>query len=158
MLRSNDNYLLLLIYSYASHTRYNTLKFLQENRIIVIGMPAHTSHILQPLDFSVFSIFKSFISKEFSLLIRIKKFIDAFDVANVHLCIRLHTPPPKIRGSFHKFGAWDFICRVPSCASLLSVLGEHGHRSTDPQTSQTFLTAFDKQSRTLLEEPSVEVT
>lgn len=71
------------MYSYSAHVRYNTFYFLKENNIIGIGISAHTSHILQPMDFSAFSSSKSFSVKIFTDCQTQKKVVDAFELANV---------------------------------------------------------------------------
>ena len=60
-LRAGGKKLLLLLDGYASHVQYSVLYLLHQNNVVVIGLPAHTSHVLQPLDVSVFSSFKSYI-------------------------------------------------------------------------------------------------
>lgn len=34
---------------YALHINYRTFRLLKDNNIIVVGLPTHTSHVLQPL-------------------------------------------------------------------------------------------------------------
>ena len=46
----NEEYRLLLCDNYGSNTFYDFLQYAQAHRVIVIGLRAHTSHFLQPLD------------------------------------------------------------------------------------------------------------
>ena len=66
-LRRNETYILLVYDGFAGHLKYAVLNLFKRNRIIVAGLPAHTSHALQPLDVGVFSAlknsFKNLISK-----------------------------------------------------------------------------------------------
>lgn len=62
-LRRNNRYLLLIFDGYGCHLQYNSLKFLKDNNIVVAGLPAHTSHALQPLDVGVFRAFKEAFKK-----------------------------------------------------------------------------------------------
>ena len=45
-LRKKSQYILLLIDGYGAHVQFNTLQLMKENRVIVIAMPAYTSHRL----------------------------------------------------------------------------------------------------------------
>ena len=66
---------------------------MKENDIIAIGLPAHTSHVLQPLDVTVFAAFKSHLQAEVHQASRMKKVLDAFDIAEIirRACDRSHT-------------------------------------------------------------------
>lgn len=50
---------ILIMDSHASHVSPNVLAYAQSNKIILFTMPAHTSHILQPLDVGVFRPLKA---------------------------------------------------------------------------------------------------
>ncbi len=54
-LRRRKGRLLLLLDGMDAHLKYNSLKTLKDTGIVVVALPAHTSHALQPLDLSVFS-------------------------------------------------------------------------------------------------------
>lgn len=54
-LRENGQKLLLVLDGYGSHVQFKTLQLLKENGVIIIALPSHTSHVLQPWDVSVFS-------------------------------------------------------------------------------------------------------
>lgn len=45
---------LLIMDGYSCHVSFKKISLLKENDIIVVGLPAHTSHALQPLDVPVF--------------------------------------------------------------------------------------------------------
>lgn len=81
-LQTGERYFLLLMYLYVAHSRYENLNYLKNNNILVIGMPAHTSHILQLLEASVCWSFKSEVNREFHVLNRTMKLVDTFDLAN----------------------------------------------------------------------------
>lgn len=49
-IRRNGKKFLLIIDGYACHIDYQKLKLLCDNDIIVDGLPAHTSHLLQSSD------------------------------------------------------------------------------------------------------------
>lgn len=50
--------ILLVMDGFSAHISFRTLQLLADNGIVVIGLPAHTSHVLQPLDMSVFGPLK----------------------------------------------------------------------------------------------------
>ena len=54
-MRRNNRKLLLVYDGYAGHLQYRVLQLLKTNNIIVAGLPAHSSHVLQPLDVGVFA-------------------------------------------------------------------------------------------------------
>ena len=58
--RRPDHAVLLILDGHASHVTINVIKLAYENNIhLLCRLPAHTSHILQPLDVSVFYSFKN---------------------------------------------------------------------------------------------------
>ena len=51
-------YRMLLLDGYDSHLTYSALKFCEQQKVVVVLLPPHTSHFLQPLDVSVFQQWK----------------------------------------------------------------------------------------------------
>lgn len=51
--------ILLSFDGYGANCSYKVLLLLQGNHVFVIGLPAHTSHCPQPLNFNVFSPYKT---------------------------------------------------------------------------------------------------
>jgi hypothetical protein len=49
---------LLLVDGHGSHATVQFIEYMQQHQIIVIKMPAHLTHLLQPLDLKVFSAYK----------------------------------------------------------------------------------------------------
>ena len=54
---------MLVFDGYGVHIQYSTLKLLGDNNIVGVGLPAHTSHVLQPLDIAVFRDLKESFKK-----------------------------------------------------------------------------------------------
>lgn len=48
---------------HTSHTSIKLIELARENNILLLCLPLHTMHILQPLDVGVFKSFKANISK-----------------------------------------------------------------------------------------------
>lgn len=161
-LRQNGRYLLLILDSFAAHTRYRTLKYLVENRVLVIGFPSHLSHILQPLDVSVFSSFKSKVRGHMHKLTRVKKNLDAFDIANMlSLSIQESHTIKNIRSGFHRSGAWNQTQWCPSVSSLQSTLGLYGAATDDSYPASDLArlcNSFENSSRSLLYTVNLDVS
>ena len=51
-------YRMLLLDGYDSHLTYSALKFCEQQKVVIVLLPPHTSHFLQPLDVSVFQQWK----------------------------------------------------------------------------------------------------
>ena len=54
---------LLILDGHSSHVSIEAIEFARSNNIHMLCLPAHTTHILQPLDVGVFKSFKSFYYK-----------------------------------------------------------------------------------------------
>lgn len=52
---------------HGCHLLYRTLKLIQKNGIVVVGLPEHTSNVLQPLDTDVFDPIKEHFKRRFSV-------------------------------------------------------------------------------------------
>ena len=52
---STGQYRMLIVDGHASHVTTAAIKFCIEKKIVLICLPAHTTHLLQPLDVGVFS-------------------------------------------------------------------------------------------------------
>lgn len=86
--RMKGAYRLLIIDGHESHQSVEFDEFSEQNRIITLCMPAHSSHLLQPLDVGCFSPLKKAYGKQIENLMRalhthIAKgdFLPAFKVA-----------------------------------------------------------------------------
>jgi DDE superfamily endonuclease len=53
-------YRLLLLDGFTSHIEYEFVKFAESNRILLFGLPPHTTHFLQPLDVVCFQPLKHY--------------------------------------------------------------------------------------------------
>lgn len=61
---SLDNKVLLILDNHKSHMSPNGLEICKNNGIILLTLPPHTSHKLQPLDVSVYGPFKTYFNQE----------------------------------------------------------------------------------------------
>ena len=157
-LRKKSQYILLLTDGYGAHVQFNTLQLMKENRVIVIAMPAHTSHRLQPLDVSVFSAYKSYIQKEIHTMAKCKTILDAFDIA---ICIRnayssSHTTVNIVSG-FYRSGAWDeqlLDATIDLLRWLFSI--SKLEENKENVTLEMLLKSYARKARSLLRDADVE--
>ncbi|KAK7592186.1 hypothetical protein V3481_006810 [Fusarium oxysporum f. sp. vasinfectum] len=68
--RSNSRYRLLILDGHESHHSADFERYCQDNKIITLCMPAHASHLLQPLDVGCFAVLKKAYGREIEHLIR----------------------------------------------------------------------------------------
>ncbi|RYC78417.1 hypothetical protein BFJ63_vAg18709 [Fusarium oxysporum f. sp. narcissi] len=68
--RSTGPYRLLILDGHESHHSADFERYCKENKIITLCMPAHASHLLQPLDVGCFAVLKKAYGREIEHLIR----------------------------------------------------------------------------------------
>lgn len=145
--------------SYAEYVWYETLKYLKDSNIIVIGILSHTPHILQPRNVSVFSSFKCAVSREFRRLTRAKKLVDLFDMANMLEMSYQTSRTIKIsEGGFQQSAICNFEQWGTTVSTLQDVVTvEVWSCATVIVWATHLLTRFQKISRTILAGPVIEV-
>jgi hypothetical protein len=104
--RSVGSYRLLILDGHESHHSVEFEKYCEENRIITLCMPPHSSHLLQPLDVGCFGPLKKAYGREIERLIRCSinhisktEFFPAFHAAH-----RATITESNIRGGFRGAG------------------------------------------------------
>jgi hypothetical protein len=68
--RSNSRYRLLILDGHESHHSVEFEEYCNENKIITLCMPPHSSHLLQPLDVGCFGLLKKAYGREIERLAR----------------------------------------------------------------------------------------
>jgi len=68
--RTNSRYRLLILDGHESHHSIDFERYCEENKIITLCMPPHSSHLLQPLDVGYFNLLKQAYGREIEHLIR----------------------------------------------------------------------------------------
>lgn len=61
--RQDSTLMILLLDGYRGHIQFDFLNYMKENRIVVIAVPTHTSHVLQPLDVTVLGPCKNYLQE-----------------------------------------------------------------------------------------------
>jgi hypothetical protein len=76
---------LLILDNHSSHCTLEAYMFCKENRIVVVSIPPHTSHRLQPLDVTFYGPLKAVFHRESDLFIKTKGSgkITPYDLAGI---------------------------------------------------------------------------
>jgi hypothetical protein len=108
--RTNSRYRLLILDGHESHHSVEFEEYCKENKIITLCMPAHASHLLQPLDVGCFGPLKKAYGREIEHLIRCfithitkTEFFPAFHVAH-----QAAITESNIKGGFRGAGLAPF--------------------------------------------------
>ncbi|KAJ3539819.1 hypothetical protein NM208_g5337 [Fusarium decemcellulare] len=151
--RSVGRYRLLILDGHESHHSADFERYCEENKIITLCMPAHASHLLQPLDVGCFSVLKKAYGREIEYLIRCSithiskiEFFSAF-----HAAFKDTFTESNIRGGFKGAGLAPFdpenvISKLDVQLRTPTPPKEVTEPST-PWTSKTPKTALEAQSQ-----------
>lgn len=82
-MRSDGQKILLVYNGYSCHFGLFVLAMFRKNSIMVVVLPARTPHVLQPLEVSVFGLFKSYEQMELRQMYRYRRILNAYDVSQV---------------------------------------------------------------------------
>ena len=137
-----------LIYDgHSGHIQLEVVSLLRENRVHVVAFPSHTSHVLQPLDVSVFGPFKSRVQAQLHKLSRHTRCIDVFGAS---MCLttayNASVTYINILHGFKRTGLWVRNADGPSAERLTRLFTEHGRKVTVAEVMRF----FDKSTRGLL--------
>lgn len=155
-LHKSGTYNLPIIFGNLGHQKSRTLSFFRDNRVIVIALPYHTFHDIQPLDVTVFGAYKNFLQSELHLASRVKKWLNVFFVGacipNAYGKSLLST---TIREGFRRTILWSDKTEgtyVSELENLFVVKG--GASKKDGMMDLVF--HFDRTNRSLLRGVEVE--
>lgn len=102
---------LLVMDSHASHLSPEALQMAEDNRIILLTFPSHTTHVLQPLDVSVYRSLKVAWSSELDMQMRKNpgKIPSRYEFHGLfNPCYEKSFSPQIIRAGFQKTGIFPF--------------------------------------------------
>ena len=97
------------------NTLFQLIEWAKTNNIILFVLPAHTSHLLQPLDVAIFGPFKSFYYSECALFMRqnIGQTITRYDMCELACKAYLKAlTPVNIQAGFRKTGIFPFSSAI----------------------------------------------
>ena len=84
--------------------QFSVLHLFKCNHVVVIALPSHTSHVLQPLDVS---FFKSALQREMHKIARPKKVLNAFDISEIlTISYSKALTASNIISGFERTGIW----------------------------------------------------
>lgn len=145
---------MLILDGYSGHIQYKFLNMMKEIRVVVIALPSQTSHVLQPLDVSVFGPYKNYLQAELHRVSRIASKLTAFSVAvaisNAYLRAFV---APNIRSGFVRCGVWDEVTRKTNVKILDHLFV---NTATDALPLEFVLESFKNKERSLLRDVDVE--
>ena len=128
--------ILVFMDGHSSHLSYSAVKCAQENNVILFCFPPHTSHILQPLDVSVFGPLKQFWNKslinfkgKYNVTMTRANFFPVFDEAFQKAKGR----PDNVKSGFRKCGIIPFTPDAIDYSRLI-----------DPRKAREKYTVVDK--------------
>lgn len=153
-IRSEGKHLLLILDGYSGHLQYKFLNLMKKNRVVVIALPSHTSHVLQPLDVTVFGPYKNYLQHELHRLARITVKINAFTVAKcIANAYSKAFNSSNIISGFVKCGIWNELTRSTDVSALESLFVD---TSTSALPLSVVIETFRNKERTLLRDVNVE--
>lgn len=123
--RRDGRYILLVYDGFAGHLSYRVLSLFKAHRIIVAGLPAHTSHVLQPLDVGVFAplkqAFRTHLSRR-TVTSRKDARNDVFTICELlSLAYYDAVTAPNIINGFSRSGLWCAKARGPDMSRIREV-------------------------------------
>ncbi|EJD05306.1 DDE-domain-containing protein, partial [Fomitiporia mediterranea MF3/22] len=108
-LESPDEYRLLILDGHNSHCSLRFLGMAEEYHIIILCLPPHTTHMLQPCDVGVFSPLSTFYKKEVAELARQNVSIGKHNVIKTYANAREKAfTPSTVQAAFLKCGIHPF--------------------------------------------------
>ncbi len=128
---------LLILDGHRSHETTEFLWKCLKHNIYILFLPAHTSHVLQPLDLTVFSALKRAYRKE---LQKLSSLLDSIpvDKRNFLVCYykarKESITSSNIKARWRTSGLWPVSMAKPLMSPLLL---ENNNRSTNPLTSES---------------------
>ncbi|XP_060553673.1 uncharacterized protein LOC132714771 [Ruditapes philippinarum] len=104
---TKDDPILLILDGHASHVPPSLIEWAKERHLILFVLPAHTSHVLQPLDVAVFGPFKTFYYQECASFMQrnMGQIISRYDMAQLSCRANLKAMSPvNVQSAFRKTG------------------------------------------------------
>ena len=108
---STDQKKLLILDNHESHILVNALEFAKKNCIVLLTIPPHFSHRLQPLDVSVNFSFKAQYNRAIDnwMLSNLGKAISIYSIAGlVGSAFPLAFTPSNIQSGFARSSIWPY--------------------------------------------------
>ena len=103
-------YQLLLLDGYDSHLTWTALQFCEQQKVVVILFPPHTTHFMQPLDVALFQQWKHYHAEAINHSVRrgCGNFDRSAFLRYIEKIRELTFTPRNIKAGFRKCGYWPF--------------------------------------------------
>jgi hypothetical protein len=135
---------LLIVDGHSSHVNLEFLETCDRLRIVVLILPPHSTHRLQPLDVSLFGALATAYSFEINEIMRKSAGLTSLTKRNFWLCFKAAWEksfiPKNIESGFRRCGYWPFNPQI-----VLSIITP---RPTTPQGEATTVRSLLKTPRT----------
>lgn len=147
---SKEKKILLLLDNHESHTTVGAINFCRDNGIIMLSLPPHTSHKLQPLDVGVYGPFKNACAIAFNdwMTSNAGKAITIKQIAHLtKVAFHAAFTQKNITHSFQKPGLWpinrlafqdeDFAASFATDPTVPAVIQANNQTDENVQTTST---------------------
>ena len=140
--KNKEKPVILFYDGHGSHLTFKTAQSCMEEKIIIICLPPHTSHALQPLDVGVFKPLKDHWKKILLQFYRQSKMksVDKAIFPKLLAQLWLHLSPYNSRSGFKATGLWPLDQSIPAA----KVIDNEATRAQDPQPASSQLTESPK--------------
>jgi len=132
-MNANPSQHVLLIYDgHAAHVSIDTIEWAKKHNVVLFVLPAHTSHLLQPLDVGVFGPFKNYYNSECASFFTKNM---GQQIARYELCTLASRAylksmtPANIQSAFRKSGIFPYAKDVVTIQKLFPC---ESFRENDP--------------------------
>ncbi|CAK1598674.1 unnamed protein product [Parnassius mnemosyne] len=108
---SESDPVLLLLDNHSSHISWNSYKFCKENHIVMLSLPPHGSHRIQPLDISIYGPLKTAYKQECNIFMKCKlgRKITQGDIASLfRKAFQRVATIPKAEAGFTASGIYSY--------------------------------------------------
>lgn len=130
----------------------------KDSGVVVLGLPAHTSYVLQSLDVYVYSSFKYFIKRGISQLARFVNCVDAFHIAGATIAaLSTSFTSRNKQPGFLKTVLWDSAGYGPN-KKALNELPFYDGNSKNLSTLQDVVSGFKGRQLALLFDADIDKT
>lgn len=134
-----ENPILLTLHNHSSHVSYPTIEYCKNNGIVLLSLPPHCTHRMQPLDVAIFSPFKSSMRNAMKHHIESSKRLTAVNVQSLPF---LSTAPfnhafsrSNIISAFNSAGIWPLDKDKFSSFDYHEMTEEQNHEPVEQTTT-----------------------
>lgn len=142
--RTQDHPVLLMYDGHKSHVSLDVIDWAKENHVVLFVLPAHTSHVLQPMDIGCFGPFERIYNAAAHKFMRTNCGISITRNNICEVACKAYVAalsPQNLQGSFRKAGIYPFNPDIVDESNFLpsTVLQQETNNNNSPQTPSTRL-------------------